>query len=187
VLADRYANGDPANDRGGVTGSREQTRFDPTHPAWYRGGGYSDAPYRNCNGRRFDPARYGGGTTFPCVDAGGMPHSPVLLDADAHAKKPEWLNDVAGYHNRGDIDFSSCDERCYEQGDFYGLDDLFTEQLRVANGLARIYGDWIRRFRVDGFSVDTARHVDVAFFHRWVPEIRAAARSAGVRDFQIFG
>jgi glycosidase len=277
VLTDRYANGDPSNDRGGLTGSRERTGFDPTDAGYYHGGdlkgltaglprikdlgftalwitpvvkqkavqtgsaayhgywgvdfttvdphlgterdfaafaaaahrlglkvyldvvvnhtadvifigsGYSDAPYRDCTGRRFDPVRYAGGKTFPCLKAGDMPHSPLLLDEDAHLKQPEWLNDVTAYHDRGDIDFESCDERCYEQGDFFGLDDLFTEQPRVVNGLAEIYGDWIRRYKVDGFRVDTARHVDRAFFHVWVPKIRAAAREAGVRDFQIFG
>jgi hypothetical protein len=116
-----------------------------------------------------------------------MPHAPLLLDADAHAKRPAWMNDVTAYHNRGDIDFESCDEQCFEQGDFYGLDDLFTEQPRVVNGLAQLYGRWIRRFKVDGFRIDTARHVDAAFFHVWVPKIRRAARAAGVPRFQMFG
>jgi glycosidase len=29
---------------------------------------------------------------------------------------------------------------------------------------------------VDGFRVDTAKHVDRAFFRAWVPKILAAAR-----------
>src|SRR5207247_2295089 len=41
--------------------------------------------------------------------------------------------------------------------------------------------------KVDGFRVDTARHVDRAFFRVWTPRILRAAREAGVRDFQIFG
>jgi Alpha amylase, catalytic domain len=57
----------------------------------------------------------------------------------------------------------------------------------VMNGLARIYWDWIRRFHVDGFRVDTAKHVNAAFFRLWVPKIRAAALSIGTRDFPIFG
>ena len=76
---------------------------------------------------------------------------------------------------------------CFEQGDFFGLDDLFTEKPDVVNGLAQVYGDWIRRFKIDGFRIDTARHVERAFFRLWVPKIRAAARAAGVPDFQLFG
>ena len=55
------------------------------------------------------------------------------------------------------------------------------------NGLAQVYGDWIRRYKVDGFRIDTARHVDRAFFKVWTPKILAAARAAGVPDFELFG
>ena len=36
-------------------------------------------------------------------------------------------------------------QTCFEQGDFFGLDDLFTEKPVVVNGLAQIYADWITR------------------------------------------
>ena len=55
------------------------------------------------------------------------------------------------------------------------------------NGLAQIYSSWITRFKVDGFRVDTAKHVNAAFFKLWVPKMRAAAASIGVKDFPIFG
>jgi glycosidase len=149
--------------------------------------GSDEKPYRDCRGRVFLPARYAGGKTFPCMSAKYMPRQPIVFPADRKAKKPAWLNDVTRYHDRGDIDFSSCSEACFEQGDFYGLDDLFTEQPAVVNGLAQVYGDWIRRYQVDGFRVDTAKHVDRAFFKVWAPKIRAAAHEAGVADFELFG
>ncbi len=37
-MPDRYANGDPSNDRGGRTGSRSVTGFDPADTGWYHGG-----------------------------------------------------------------------------------------------------------------------------------------------------
>ena len=46
-------------------------------------------------------------------------------------KKPAWLNDPLNYHDRGNIDFGSCSPQCFEQGDFFGLDDLFTEKPNV--------------------------------------------------------
>ena len=116
-----------------------------------------------------------------------MPEVPLLLKADSHLKKPDWLNNPLNYHDRGNIDFGSCSQQCFEQGDFYGLDDLFTEKPNVMNGLAQIYSSWITRFHVDGFRVDTAKHVNAAFFKLWVPKIRAAARSVGIADFPIFG
>jgi glycosidase len=148
---------------------------------------YSDLPYRDCRGRRFDPARYVTARSFPCLKATTMPRVPFVLAGDRNAKKPAWLNSPLNYHDRGNIDLSSCSETCLEQGDFFGLDDLFTEKPAVVNGLAQIYSSWITRFNVDGFRVDTAKHVNAGFFKLWVPKIRAAAASIGVKDFPIFG
>ena len=38
VMGDRFANGDPANDQGGLTGDRLVTGFDPTGKGFYNGG-----------------------------------------------------------------------------------------------------------------------------------------------------
>jgi glycosidase len=289
VMTDRYANGDPSNDRGGLTGGPGNTGYDPTSTAYFHGGdlqgltgdctdtkhglarvkdlgftalwvtppfgqqtvqgdsaayhgywikdfldvdphlgtnqdfadfvacahklglkvyldivvnhtadvvqlqggtGYLDpqtTPYRDCNGKPFDPARYVR-RAFPCLSAANMPRRPFFaVSSDRTAKKPAWLNDPTKYHDRGDIDFSSCSQTCYEQGDFFGLDDLFTEQPAVMNGLALIFAGWVTKYHVDGFRVDTAKHVNSAFFGLWVPKIQAAARSVGIRDFPIFG
>jgi glycosidase len=151
------------------------------------GGTYSDVPFRNCHGTFFRADRYATGKTFPCLAARYMPEVPYVPPSDRHKKKPEWLNNPLNYHDRGNIDFGSCSQQCFEQGDFYGLDDLFTEKPNVMNGLAQVYASWIERFHVDGFRVDTAKHVNAAFFRLWVPKIRAAARTAGIADFPIFG
>jgi glycosidase len=276
VMPDRYADGDPSNDTGGLTGS---TGFDPTDSGYYHGGDlkgldehlqrirdlgftalwvtpvvkqdpvengsaayhgywgldfttvdphlgtdadfakvvsdahalglkvyldvvvnhtadivelansstYSDIPFRDCHGKVFRADRYTTAKTFPCLSAGNMPEVPLVPANLRHVKKPEWLNNPLNYHDRGNIDFGSCSQQCFEQGDFYGLDDLFTEKPNVMNGLAQIYASWITRFHVDGFRVDTAKHVNSAFFRLWVPKIRAAARSIGITDFPIFG
>ena len=146
------------------------------------------APYRDCHGKVFAPARYVRAKTFPCLSVANMPYRPFFaVPSDAKAKNPAWLNDPTNYHDRGDIDFSSGNQASFEQGDFFGLDDLFTEQPAVMSGLAQIYGNWVTKYHVDGFRVDTARHVNSAFFGLWVPRILAAARSVGIRDFPIFG
>jgi glycosidase len=106
-----------------------------------------------------------------------------VLASLAKVKKPDWLNDPLNYHDRGDIAFDSCSEQCYEQGDFFGLDDLFTEKPNVEKGLADVFADWVTRYKLDGFRVDTARHVNQGFFKLWVPQILRAAKP----DFQIFG
>src|SRR3954451_9834146 len=38
VLPDRFADGDPGNDRGGLTGDRLKTGYDPTDKGFYHGG-----------------------------------------------------------------------------------------------------------------------------------------------------
>ena len=149
--------------------------------------GPAEVPFRDCKGRPFVAARYAGGTTFPCLAEKYMPRVPILLPTDRNAKRPAWLNSTLRYHNRGDIDFSGCNVICFEQGDFFGLDDLFTEQPAVVQGLAEAHGSWITRYGVDGFRVDTAKHVDARFFRSWVPKVRAKAAAAGVKDFEIFG
>ncbi len=148
---------------------------------------YSDVPFRDCHGNFFRADRYVTAKTFPCLAARYMPEVPYVPPEDRHLKKPDWLNDPLNYHDRGNIDFDSCSQACFEQGDFDGLDDLFTEKPNVMKGLAQIYASWITRFHVDGFRVDTAKHVNAAFFRLWVPKIRAAAKSIGISDFPIFG
>ena len=40
VMTDRYANGDPSNDTGGLSGGRSTTGFDPTSTAFWHGGDF---------------------------------------------------------------------------------------------------------------------------------------------------
>ena len=61
-------------------------------------------------------------------------------------------------------------------GDFVGLDDLMTENPRVVQGFIEVFGDWIDRFRIDGFRIDTARHVNPEFWQPFVPAMLERAR-----------
>jgi hypothetical protein len=79
------------------------------------------------------------------------------------------------------------DGSCMQLGDFYGLDDIATEKPVVYNGWADVYGQWIKDYGFVGFRVDTARHVDDAFFKNWTPQINAAAASVGIDKFTTFG
>jgi len=72
-------------------------------------------------------------------------------------------------------------------GDFVGLDDVFTENPRVVQGMIDIYGAWIDQYRVDGFRIDTAQHVNPEFWQKFVPAILACARAKGIPNFHIFG
>ena len=111
-------------------------------------------------------------------------YTPVVPADEAESKVPAWLNDPIYYHNRGDTTFTGESSRF---GDFAGLDDLFTEHPRVVEGMIEIYANWIRDFGIDGFRVDTARHVNPEFWQAFVPAMLKTADEAGIPNFHIFG
>ncbi len=111
-------------------------------------------------------------------------YTPYVPRGEEHVKVPDWLNDPIYYHNRGDSTFEG---ESSTLGDFSGLDDLMTENPRVLQGFIDIYGAWIERFGVDGFRIDTAKHVNPEFWQGFVPAIRARAGARGVPNFHLFG
>ncbi|MBB4840274.1 glycosidase [Sphingomonas kyeonggiensis] len=295
VLPDRFANGDPANDRGGLKGDRSTTGFDPADARYYHGGdlkglasklpylqklgitaiwvapifvnkpvqggpgqqsagyhgywitdfthvdphfgtdaefkalidaahargmkvymdivanhtadviqyrecvganacpyrGKADYPYQRrggVNGAPINPGFVGDavqtGENFAKLTDPGYAYTPFVPAAEKNAKFPAWLNDPIYYHNRGDSTFAG---ESSTMGDFVGLDDLMTENPRVVAGMIDIYGSWIDRFGVDGFRIDTARHVNPEFWQAFVPAMLDRAHAKGIPNFHIFG
>ncbi|MFC8196046.1 pullulanase-type alpha-1,6-glucosidase [Streptomyces sp. NPDC057298] len=285
VLPDRFANGDTSNDRGGLTGSRLDTGYDPTDKGFYQGGdlkgltkkldyikglgttaiwmapifknqpvqgtgkdasagyhGYwitdftqvdphfgtnadleklidkahakgmkvffdvitnhtADVvdyeeksysylskgafPYLTKDGEPFDDADHADGSRdFPQTDDDSFPRTPVVPAAKKNVKVPSWLNDTSMYHNRGDSTFAG-ENSTY--GDFSGLDDLWTERPEVVRGMERIYQRWVRDFGIDGFRIDTVKHVNTEFWTQWATALDAYAAKQGRDDFFMFG
>jgi len=293
VLPDRFANGDPTNDRGGLKGDRLVTGFDPTAKGFYHGGdlkgligrldyiqglgatalwlgpifknkpvqgpkgdesagyhGYwitdftqvdphfgSDADFealvdaaharglkvymdivtnhtadviqyrdcaRNCGYRSIAdyPFSRRGGVGGAAINPGftgegdrsrenfakltdmNFAYQPYVPVGQEHAKVPGWLNDIQYYHNRGN---SFWQGESITHGDFSGLDDVATEQPRVVQGFIQVFGEWIDRFGVDGFRIDTAKHVNPEFWQAFVPAMQARAKARGIPNFHIFG
>lgn len=104
--------------------------------------------------------------------------------AEKNIKVPAWLNDPIYYHNRGNSTFTG---ESSAMGDFVGLDDLMTENPRVIQGFIDIYGDWIEKYKVDGFRIDTAKHVNPEFWQAFAPAMLDRAKSNGIPNFHIFG
>ena len=103
---------------------------------------------------------------------------------EKRVKQPDWLNDPLYYHNRGDSLFRG---ESSTMGDFVGLDDLATEHPRVVRGMIDIYGEWIDLYGVDGFRIDTAKHVNPEFWQAFVPAMLDRAKARGIANFHIFG
>ena len=292
VLPDRFDNGDPANDHGGLSGDRLVTGYDPTAKGFYHGGDlkgltgkldyiqglgitaiwfapvFKNKPVQGPKGDEsagyhgywvtdfttIDPhfgteaefkafvdaahARgikvyvdiianhtadviqyreggnyaYRGKADYPFSRRGGVGGAPInpgfagdhvpgtanwsrLTDptfaytpyvpkGEENAKKPVWLNNPLYYHNRGNSDWVG-ESALY--GDFVGLDDVATEHPRVVAGMIAIYGSWIDRFGIDGYRIDTARHVNPEFWRAFVPAMLERASARGIPNFHIFG
>jgi glycosidase len=288
VLPDRFENGNPANDRGGVRGDRLKNGFDPTSKAFFHGGdlqgltsrldyiqalgatavwltpvfknkpvqggpgqesagyhgywitdftsidphlgdaaqmqafvraahvrgmkvyldiianhtadviAYRECPTDKCPYRsraEYPYSRHAGlqgepindgftGNNFEKLTRPDFAYTPYLPAGEEHIKVPQWLNDPLLYHNRGNTTFEG---ESSEFGDFVGLDDLMTENPRVVQGMIEIYGGWIDRYGVDGFRIDTARHVNPEFWQAFVPAMLRRAAAQGIPNFHIFG
>jgi glycosidase len=295
LLPDRFENGDPGNDRGGLTGDRLKTGFDPAHKGFYHGGdlkgliqrldyiqgmgvtaiwfapvfknkavqggpgtysaGYHgywvtdftqvdphfgtnaefkafvDAAhargmkvymdiitnhtadviqYVECTGK--SECRYRSIADYPYQRRGGLKGTPInpgfagedvrtaenyarLTDpnyaytvrvpaSEKTVKKPDWLNDPIYYRNRGDSSFSG---ESMTRGDFIGLDDIMTDNPRVVSGFIDVFASWIDRFGIDGFRIDTARHVNPEFWQAFSPAMLERAKARGIPNFHIFG
>lgn len=142
-------------------------------------------PYLTKDGEPFDDADYADGSRkFPAVDAGSFPRTPTVAAADKNAKVPSWLNDPTMYHNRGDSTYTG-ESTTY--GDFSGLDDLWTERPEVVSGMEKIYERWVRDFDIDGFRIDTVKHVDMDFWTQWATALDAYAAKQGRKNFFMFG
>nr|NLI50899.1 hypothetical protein [Propionibacterium sp.] len=140
-------------------------------------------PYKDADGTAFDDRDYVN-EEFPELNpAVSFPYSPFLHPGDEDAKTPAWLNDVTLYHNRGDSTFAG-ESSTY--GDFIGLDDLFTERPEVVEGMGEIYKTWVA-FGIDGFRIDTVKHVNLEFWQKFAPDIRGEAARIGNDDFFAFG
>lgn len=143
-------------------------------------------PYQDAAGVVFDDRDFAGTATFPPLDAEtSFPYTPAFNNAgDETRKVPAWLNNPIYYHNRGNSSFTGEDSL---YGDFFGLDDLFTEHPAVVQGMIDIYKDWITNYDIDGFRVDTVKHVNIEFWQQFIPAILDHAKAQGRENFFIFG
>ena len=283
VMVDRFENGNPINDRGGVVGDRSVTGFDPSNPSFFHGGdlvgltsrldyiaslgftaiwitpvarqvpvspsgesaayhGYwgagfdqvdprfgtmeemkdfvskahskglkvyldvvvnhtgdvisykeggayrslSEYPYKTRDGSKFNATKIANSEKFPSIsNLDTFITFPKTVSINPNIQKsPGWLNDPRNYHNRGE---SSSSGEASTYGDFYGLDDLFTESPVVAQGWIEVFSDWIKEVGIDGFRLDTFKHVNPEFWRDFLPVMRKVAEEQGKSYFPMWG
>ncbi|MFO0645816.1 MAG: alpha-amylase family glycosyl hydrolase [Polyangiales bacterium] len=176
---------------------------------WVEGSG-PDYPYRNPGGvgstlRRtteYDPDFNSRGPVQGFTSLGPAGDAPVVfLNMPDIFRVPPQGNILAsqsilgrpeGYHRRGRITaYDNVDSQPGEQvllGDFPGgLKDVATEREDVRRAMVEAYWRWVRMLDLDGFRIDTLKHVDHGFWQYFGSNIRRLAAAAGKRNFFMFG
>jgi glycosidase len=112
-------------------------------------------------------------------------HMPDAFDED-DAVWPAELQDPDCYSRHGSISNWFDDEEALH-GDFFNLKDLDLSNQNTLETIIAIYKYWIVEADIDGYRVDTVKHVDnhpaVTFFNR----IKEFAESVGKKNFLLFG
>ena len=106
LLPDRFENGDPRNDRGGLTGDRLKTGFDPTSKAFYNGGDFKGVM------QHLDYIQSLGATAVWLA--------PVFKNKAVQGDKG---NESSGYHGYWITDFTHVDPHFGSDADFKKLVD----------------------------------------------------------------
>jgi glycosidase len=99
---------------------------------------------------------------------------------------PEFHNDE--WYNRMGRTVSWDSDYQVVKGDFPGgLKDLDTTKTDVRNALISVFQYWISAINIDGFRIDTIKHVEHEFWQVFTPAMRDYAKSLGKENFFIFG
>ncbi len=145
----------------------------------------ADYPYTRRGGVDGAPINEGfDGRDFSHLTRPDYAYTPYVPVGEENAKVPAWLNDPIHYHNRGESTFAG---ESGLDGDFAGLDDLLTEDPVVVQGMIDVFGGWIDKYGIDGFRIDTARHVNPEFWQAFIPAMLERAEAKGIPNFHIFG
>ncbi len=57
----------------------------------------------------------------------------------------------------------------------------------MQDGLIDVFKDMVTDYDIDGFRIDTVKHVNDEFWEAFGPELKAHAASLGKPDFFMFG
>lgn len=151
------------------------------------GGSYvsiNEKPYRDANGKIIDLSKLPLKKSSPLMSSKrSFAKTPLVYPVYKSIKSPSWLNNIGNYHNRGESSFAG---ESSEFGDFFGLDDVFTEKPEVMKGFTSVYSNWIKNSGVDGFRIDTVKHVNIEFWREFLPAMRKTAADSGKKDFPMW-
>ena len=95
------------------------------------------------------------------------------------------FDDLTRFYNHGNVSDWG-DPTQVLLGDFSGLDGVRTEDAGVRQDMSTIFSALISATDCDGFRVDTAKHVEMAFWETLLPDLYDHAASIGKTNFLIY-
>ena len=110
--------------------------------------------------------------------------SPGLQRDDA--VWPKEFQDIAGYKRRGQIRNWGDHEEAIN-GDFLSLKELDINRPEVLDALIKSYKYWISEADIDGFRVDTVKHMESSATAIFCNAVREYAKRIGKQNFFIYG
>ena len=122
---------------------------------------------------------------------GNAGRAPLIFIQDPSINRvppqPGILGRLEGYHGFGRI-LNYDDDQQRLLGDFPGgLKDVNTESPEVREAMVDAYARWVELTDLDGFRIDTVKHVEYEFWEMFAPAVRKRLAALGKKNFLMFG
>jgi glycosidase len=157
------------------------------HPDIYIGGSGTKSPVTRTTeyDPDFDPR---GVQAFTSLGEAGRAPLIFINDPSINRVPPSGILGTArAYHGFGrTLDYSKKDQLLL--GDFPGgLKDVATELPEVRAEMIDAYASWVEKLDLDGFRIDTVKHVEHEFWLTFAPAVRKRLEAKGKKNFLMFG
>ncbi len=122
--------------------------------------------------------------------AGPAGRAPVIFIDDPAINRtppPDLMGTPGAYHGFGRVlDYNDPAQRTL--GDFPGgLKDVATELPDVRAYMIDAFASWVEQFDLDGFRIDTVKHVEHEFWQAFTKGVRSRIGAEGKHNFLMFG
>ncbi len=122
-------------------------------------------------------------------DQQGFTTDPAAITSRDQAIWPRELQDPARYTragmgalDKGDMKFDHAE---FRRTDFFALKDFALDARPTLNFLADCYKYWIAIADIDGYRIDTVKHMDIESARNFAGAIREFSESVGKRNFLL--
>jgi alpha-amylase len=135
---------------------------------------------------QYDPRGVQGWTSLG--ESGPAPLGWVYMpEINRMPPEPAEFHNDSWYNRRGRVtSWNDFDQVVY--GDFPGgLKDLDTSNPDVQRALIDVFQYWIRETNIDGFRIDTVKHVEHGFWKQFCGSMRDECEEIGKDNFLMFG